>query len=107
MLRSLHAVQGWYSPRFMTRTFPKWLRAAWLPGAILLTALIGVAVRYGESARFAEMIAPAEPVWPRVAAVPPPRTHFFPPGIFEIGTPPPGPRRRVRPLVPPGPGKAL
>jgi len=47
MLRPLRAVQGWYSPRFMTRTFPKWLRAAWLPGAILLTALIGVAGAIG------------------------------------------------------------
>src|SRR5438094_587158 len=34
---------------------PKWVRVAWLPGALLLAALIAVSLRYGESARFAEL----------------------------------------------------
>jgi uncharacterized membrane protein YbhN (UPF0104 family) len=64
----------WSSPRFMKRSpgvsrLPKWVRAAWLPGALLLAALIAVALRYGESARFAEMISRAEPIWLVVAAV--------------------------------------
>src|SRR2546423_4314389 len=54
----------WYSPRSMTQPrgqtrLPRWVRAAWLPGALLLAALIGVALRYGESARFAEMLSRA------------------------------------------------
>jgi uncharacterized protein (TIRG00374 family) len=107
MLRVLQTVREWYSPRFMTPSrgqarLPKWVRAAWLPGAILLAALIGVALRYGESARFAEMITRAEPVWLVVAAVLQLGTYFCTAVILKLGLRRAATPVRMRSLVPLG-----
>jgi len=82
--------------------FPKWVRAAWLPGALLLAALIGVAVRYGESARFAEMLSKAEPIWLVVAAVLQLGTYFCTAVILKLGMRRSPTPVRMRSLVPLG-----
>src|SRR5205085_1925345 len=82
--------------------FPKWVRAAWLPGALLLAALIAVALRYGESARFAEMLSRAEPIWLVVAAVLQLGTYFSTAVILKLGLKRSGTRVRMRSLVPLG-----
>ncbi len=81
---------------------PKWVRAAWLPGALLLAALIGVALRYGESAKFAAMISRAEPIWLVVATVLQLGTYFCTAVILKLGLRRSGTRIRMRSLVPLG-----
>jgi len=81
---------------------PKWARVAWLPGAILLLALIGVTVRYGESQRFAELITRAEPIWLVVAAVLQLGTYFCTAVILKLGLRRSGTGVRMRSLVPLG-----
>jgi uncharacterized protein (TIRG00374 family) len=88
-------------PQGQTR-LPRWVRAAWLPGAILLAALIGVALRYGESARFAAMISHAEPIWLVVGAILQLGTYFCTAVILKLGLRRSGTRIRMRSLVPLG-----
>ncbi|HZI89326.1 MAG TPA: lysylphosphatidylglycerol synthase transmembrane domain-containing protein [Candidatus Polarisedimenticolia bacterium] len=82
--------------------FPKWVRAAWLPGALLLAALIAVALHYGESARFTEMLTRAEPIWLLVAAVLQLGTYFCTALILKLGLRHSGTSIRMRSLVPLG-----
>ena len=88
-------------PKPQTR-IPTWVHAAWLPGAILLAALIGVAVRYGESGRFAEMLTRAEPIWLLIGAILQLGTYFCTAVIFRLGLRRSGVRVRMRSLVPLG-----
>jgi len=81
---------------------PKWAKAAWIPGAVLLVALIAVAVRYGESARFAELITRAEPIWLLIAAVLQLGTYFCTAVILKLGFRRSGTPVRMRSLVPLG-----
>ncbi len=84
------------------KRLPKWVRVAWLPGAILLAALIGIGFRYGESARFAEMLSRAEPIWLIVAAVLQLGTYFCTAVILKLGLRRSGTRIPMRSLVPLG-----
>src|SRR5258705_13144252 len=84
------------------KRLPRWVKAAWLPGAILLVALIAVAFRYGESARFAEMLSRAEPIWLVVAAVLQFGTYFCTAVILKLGLRRSGAQIRMRSLVPLG-----
>jgi uncharacterized protein (TIRG00374 family) len=81
---------------------PKWVRIAWLPGAILLAAVVGVGVRYGESQRFAEMLTRAEPIWLIVGVVLQLGTYFCTAVILKLGLNRSGTRVRMRSLVPLG-----
>ncbi len=82
--------------------FPKWIRAAWLPGAILLAALVAVAIRYGESQRFAEMLQRAEPIWLLVGGVLQIGTYLCTAIILKLGLRRSGTHVRLRSLVPLG-----
>jgi uncharacterized protein (TIRG00374 family) len=84
------------------KRLPTWVRAAWLPGAILLAVLIGVVFRYGESARFAEMLSHAEPIWLVVAAILQFGTYFCTAVILKLGLRRSGARIRMRSLIPLG-----
>jgi len=81
---------------------PKWVRIAWLPGAILLAAVIGVGVRYGESQRFAEMLTRAEPIWLIVGVILQLGTYFCTAVILKLGIGRSGTPVRMRSLVPLG-----
>ena len=81
---------------------PKWVHAAWLPGAILLGALIAVSLRYGESARFAELLQRAEPIWLLVGVVLQLGTYFCTAVILKLGLSRSGTKIRMRSLVPLG-----
>ena len=78
------------------------MRSAWLPGAILLAALIGVGIHYGDTARFAEMISRAEPIWLLVGAILQLGTYFCTAVIFKLGLRRSGASVRMRSLVPLG-----
>jgi len=80
----------------------KWLRATWLPGALLLALLIAVALRYGESQRFADLIRRAEPIWLAVAGILQIATYFCTALIFKFGLRRTGHDVRMRSLVPLG-----
>jgi len=84
------------------KRLPKWIKAAWLPGAILLASLIGVAFRYGESGRFAEMLSRAEPIWLVIATILQLGTYFCTAVILQLGLRRSGARMRMRSLVPLG-----
>ncbi len=81
---------------------PKWLRLAWLPGAILLAALLAVTARYGESKRFAELLGRAKPAWLLVAAVLQIATYVCAALILKLGLRRSGTRGRLRSLIPLG-----
>ena len=81
---------------------PKWVRAAWLPGAILLGALIAVSLRYGESTRFTELIQHAEPIWLLIGVVLQLGTYFCTAVILKLGLSRSGTKIRMRSLVPLG-----
>src|SRR4029077_2977869 len=100
-------LREWYSPRFMKRSpgvsrLPQWVRAAWLPGALLLASLIAVAFRARESARCADTRRQAEPIWLVVAAVLQLGTYFCTAVILKLGLRRSGTRVRMRSLVPLG-----
>jgi len=78
------------------------VRAAWLPGAILLAALIGVSLHYGESARFGELIQRAEPIWLLVGIVLQLATYFCAALILKLGLKHSHTKIRMRSLVPLG-----
>ncbi len=84
------------------KRLPKWVHAAWLPGAILLAALIGVSLHYGEPARFAEMLSRAEPIWLLVGVILQLGTYFCAAVILKLGLSRSGTRVRMRSLVPLG-----
>ncbi|HEY2925176.1 MAG TPA: lysylphosphatidylglycerol synthase transmembrane domain-containing protein [Candidatus Eisenbacteria bacterium] len=84
------------------KRIPKWMHVAWLPGAILLAGLIGVAVRYGDAARFAEMIARAEPIWLLIGVILQLGTYFCAAMIFKLGLSRSGAHVRMRSLIPLG-----
>lgn len=107
MFAGAAAAARWYAPRFMAHPngmnrLPKWVRAAWLPGAILLAALIGVSVHYGDAARFGEMLSRAEPIWLLVGAILQLGTYFCAAMILGIGLSHTGIHVRMRSLVPLG-----
>ena len=81
---------------------PKWVRAAWLPGAILLAALIVVSLHYGEPARFAELIQRAEPIWLLIGIVLQLGTYFCTALILKLGLKHSHAKVRMRSLVPLG-----
>src|SRR5438552_16826426 len=82
---------------------PKWVRAAWLPGALLLAALIAVSLRYGESARFAELLQRAEPAWLLDGVILQLGTYFCTAVILRLGLTRSSTKVRMRSLVPLGP----
>ena len=84
---------------------PKWVRVAWLPGALLLAALLAVSLRYGESARFAELLQRAEPAWLLVGVILQLGTYFCTAVILRLGLSRSGTKVRMRSLVPLGPMK--
>ncbi len=81
---------------------PKWVGAAWLPGAVLLAALIGVSLHYGEHARFAELLQRAQPIWLLIGVILQLGTNFCTAVILKLGLRRSGTRVRMRSLVPLG-----
>jgi glycosyltransferase 2 family protein len=80
----------------------RWLHSAWLPGALLLALLLGVSLHYGESERFAELLAKAQPLWLGVAALLQVATYFCTALILKLGLRRSGSPVRLRTLVPLG-----
>ena len=63
----------------------KWMRAAWLPGALLLALVIVVSLRLAEAQRFADMVRRAEPFWLLLAAVLQVATYACTAAILALG----------------------
>jgi hypothetical protein len=80
----------------------KWMRAAWLPGALLLALVIAVSLRLTEARRFAEMVQRAEPFWLLLAVVLQLGTYVCTAAILALGLHHSGSPIRFRSLLPVG-----
>ncbi len=80
----------------------KWMRAAWLPGALLLALVLAVSLRMTEARRFAEMVRQAEPFWLLLAAVLQLGTYVCTAAILALGLHRSHSPIRLRSLLPVG-----
>jgi uncharacterized membrane protein YbhN (UPF0104 family) len=73
---------------------------AWLPGVVMLAALVGIATHLGEQQRFLRMVRQAEPAWLLLAAALQAVTYLVAAGVWKQVIARGGDHARLRSLAP-------